>query len=251
MGSLKSQVRDALSIIRQFFKLPHNKTRSQILKVKATFDSVEINHQRVYMIARATSQTKTSVKAYLLELDHQKLEEVSRSVSSNTAYASGKMSIRDSLTLYSLVRSLKPSICVETGVGAGGSATYILGAIVRNSFGRLFSIDVQSRDAQFYGELIPDHLREQWELRIQQKQPLLPILLKEMEMIDFFLHDSRHTFRHMLWEFEVAWHYLKSGGCLASHDIVTTTAFEDFRCAHVKEIFDGGVVGNFGFLIKR
>jgi predicted O-methyltransferase YrrM len=44
--------------------------------------------------------------------------------------------------IYALVRSLKPSIVVETGVAGGMSSCYILKGLRDNNKGELFSIDL-------------------------------------------------------------------------------------------------------------
>ena len=53
-------------------------------------------------------------------------------------------------------------------------------------------------------------------------------LLKKVVEIDIFLHDSEHSYQNMLWEFQTAWTYLKSGGLLLSHNIDTNDAFVGF-----------------------
>ena len=72
-------------------------------------------------------------------------------------------------------------------------------------------------------------------------------LLKKLDEIDIFLHDSEHSYQNMLWEFQTAWTYLKAGGLLLSHNIDTNDTFSDFRKGH-------GVVGyslgNMGGLVK-
>jgi predicted O-methyltransferase YrrM len=246
---LKSNVKDALSRLRQFMGLPHDKTRSQIQAIKAAFDPVEIEHQRITLIARAIGQTESTIRSFVAELGQPEWDEFYHSKLWNEHR--GSMSIRDGTSLYALVRALSPKVCVETGVAGGCSSTYILSVLERENAGRLFSIDVRGPHASHYGELIPERLRKRWKLRIQQGKPVLPDLLQELGTIDFFLHDSRHTFRHMTWEYELAWNHLRPGGCLASHDVVTTTAFDDFRRTYADQVFGGGTIGNFGFLIKQ
>jgi predicted O-methyltransferase YrrM len=150
-----------------------------------------------------------------------------------------------------LVRAFSPRVCVETGTAAGISATVILRDLARRGEGQLYSIDVDSPRSDRYGALIPAELCGRWELRLQQDEPLLPALLDELKSIDLFLHDSRHTYRHMKWEYETVWPHLRSGGCLASHDVITTTAFDDFRREHGGQIASSGIVGNLGFIIKQ
>jgi predicted O-methyltransferase YrrM len=46
------------------------------------------------------------------------------------------------LALYVLCRASKPGVFVETGVAGGMSSSYILRALDKNAYGKLFSIDV-------------------------------------------------------------------------------------------------------------
>lgn len=161
------------------------------------------------------------------------------------------MDLVDRASLYVLVRALSPDVCVETGAGMGASATTILSEMLRKGHGRLYSIDLAGHPNYEYGILIPDEFQAFWELRLQQRGvPELPRLLRELDPIDLFFHDSICDFKQMRWEYETAWPSLRPGGCLASHDVIYTTAFEDFRKAHAAEISGGGTIGNFGFLIK-
>ncbi len=247
--SSKRVIKDSLSILRQSLGLPHNKTRKQIIAIKEAFDPVEIEKQRIAVIARATGHSEPTIRAIANELGEPEWDEIYCMKQWNERGAS-MMSARDRKSLYTLVRSLTPNICLETGVGGGCSSTYILSALERNGLGKLLSIDVSSPYESRYGELIPTHLRHRWELRIEYNSALLPKLLEELQVIDFFFHDSQHTFRHMTWEYELAWSHLSFGGCLASHDIITTTAFDDFKYVHRDEIVHEGKIGNFGFLVK-
>jgi len=248
--SLKLFLRNLFSLIRQSLNLPHNKTRRQVIAAKAAFDLQEIESQRVHLIAQATKQLETVITNYTEE---------AKQLSLSGEKEGGKiwnvrgamMSKRDRVTLYALVRALRPVVCIETGCAGGSSATFILSALSKNGDGNLVSIEIQSPHKHEYGSLIPNNLRQRWSLRVEQDKPVLPDLLDVMKNIDFFLHDSNHSYKQMTWEYELAWRYLKSGGCLASHDVVTTSAFGDFQRNHLGAISAMGVIGNFGFFIKR
>jgi len=43
-----------------------------------------------------------------------------------------------------------------------------------------------------------------------------------------FLHDSKHTYEHMMWEFNIVWPTLNDSGILISDDINWNSAFTDF-----------------------
>lgn len=145
--------------------------------------------------------------------------------------------------LYFLVRKIKPSIVVETGVAAGESSGYILQGIYDNKRGKLYSIDLPFQ-WYIYGEhklhldslpagkmpgyLIPEKLKKNWHLVLGNTYDKLTQLLKSLKKIDIFLHDSEHTDKAMLFEYKQAWPHIRSYGLLLSDDISYTKAFEKF-----------------------
>lgn len=138
--------------------------------------------------------------------------------------------------LYIITRIMKPNVVVETGVASGVSSTYILQALEDNKKGELYSIDISAhipRGRKRTGWIIPRQLRYRWHLIIGPSSQKLPHLLEDLEEIDIFLHDSLHTYRNMLWEYQTAWPFLRKGGILLSHDIQENNAFSDF-CDFVK-----------------
>jgi hypothetical protein len=78
---------------------------------------------------------------------------------------------------------------------------------------------------------------------------LLPKLLSDVTSIDVFIHDSLHTYEHMLWEYRSAYPYLREGGLLVSDDAMWNSAFSEFAremCAKHAQIIRG-----VGFLQKE
>ena len=82
--------------------------------------------------------------------------------------------------------------------------------------------------------------------------------------IDMFVHDSSHSYRHMLWEFRAFWPRLRDGGLLMSHDVQMNSAFPEFIAstyAHDKKTgrrdaqrtshYEWGRWGYIGFAIKK
>ncbi len=238
---LKGVVVDSVSLCRQALGLPGGRTRAQIAAIKASFSETELDRVRIALVSQASNQPEAQIAAFVDEFRAFQFKDDVPDI----------MSLRDGLTLYALMRAFSPRICVETGAFLGSSARAILSDLVRRGDGRLYSVDVDKPGANRYGELIPTEWRERWELRLQKHEPILPALLEELHSVDLFLHDSRHTYRHMHWEYELAWPYLRTGGCLASHDVITTTAFDDFRRDHAEQIASSGVVGNLGFIVKQ
>lgn len=160
------------------------------------------------------------------------------------------------LLLYSIVRTFKPDIVVETGVARGASSAFILCALHENERGHLYSIDLPLRetsykitnqniyeleDGQKYsirpdalriGDLIPEYVKHRWTLILGDSKKRLPELLRRIGGIDIFLHDSLHTYEHMSFEYETAWPYIRKDGFLISHDVLWNTAFLDFAERH-------------------
>jgi predicted O-methyltransferase YrrM len=135
-------------------------------------------------------------------------------------------------TLYILIRMFKPKIIVETGVLWGYSSSNILKAISENCEGNLYSIDLTDQrliDRGFNsGPVVPDNLKNKWELINGRSDKKLPYLLDKLKKIDIFIHDSEHSYENMLFEYETAYEYLNEDGLIISHDVNDNTAFPDF-----------------------
>lgn len=153
------------------------------------------------------------------------------------------------LLLYMLVRQHRPDIVVETGVSRGLSSAYILCAMQENGKGKLYSIDLPPQvaattrqedqpiayilsDGQTHqnyevGYLVPEYLKDRWNLILEDAREALPRVMEETGTIDFFYHDSLHTYDHMKFEFETAWPHLREGGLLLSDDVLWSNAFHE------------------------
>lgn len=143
----------------------------------------------------------------------------------------GLQMTRELPALYLLVRLVKPIRIVETGVSSGASSAYILRALHDNSKGTLYSIDLPSTDlpeGKDPGWIVPHDLRSRWTLKIGDAKELLAPMLDELGETDIFIHDSLHTYDHMLWEFRTVWPYLRTGGIFFVHDVGRNQAFFDF-----------------------
>ncbi len=147
--------------------------------------------------------------------------------------------------LYSAVRTLTPDIVVETGVATGVSSAYILAALERNGKGRLYSIDLPGYEEEYLpklgikpsavlptskqpGYIVPERLRHRWTLKIGKSQELLEPLMNQLDLIGMFFHDGEHTYENMLFEFNLAWKHLKSGGALLADNVSWNEALTDF-----------------------
>jgi hypothetical protein len=136
--------------------------------------------------------------------------------------------------LYRMVRRYRPAVAIETGVFFGRSSTAILAAMNRNGTGHLISMDLPvAVSAGATGSLVPRELRSRWELRLGDSHVLLPAALAEG--VDFFFHDSDHTYEIQTFEYEAAWPALRQGGVLGSDDTNRSDAWADFLGRHPGE----------------
>jgi hypothetical protein len=137
--------------------------------------------------------------------------------------------------LYVVVRAVKPRVIVETGVASGISSAHILRALAANEGGELHSIDLPNVQegsvlpaGRTSGWMVPASLKRRWDLRIGDSRELLPDLLRTLERVDLFLHDSDHSYENMSFEFEQAFPRLADGGLLMSDDVHLHAAWADF-----------------------
>ena len=152
-----------------------------------------------------------------------------------------------STVLYTLCRKLRPDSVVETGVASGVSSAHILCALEKNGHGALYSIDLPWGGTTQSGWIIPNYLRHRWQLILGRSSEKLSPLLAKLGTINIFLHDSEHSYQNMLWEFQTAWVYLKTGGILLSHNVDVNDAFSDFcEGVSVKALF----LANMGGVVK-
>ena len=160
----------------------------------------------------------------------------------------GAIGYAEGTYLYAALRKLRPRVAVETGVANGFSTAFLLQALHRNGEGHLHSIDLprevgrEYEPGAFYegegragippgsepGWLVPAELRERWTLILGRSQDELPPLLERLGEIDFFMHDSEHSFDCMWFEFNAAWPRLREGAVLVSDDVNSTEAFPRF-----------------------
>jgi predicted O-methyltransferase YrrM len=180
------------------------------------------------------------------------------------AYGSqGLMGALDCATLYALTRWRRPAVIVESGGFVGMSSAFLLKALVDEAIttAKLYSIEWSVDCDQ--GALIPDELRSQFvplpgKVEDFVRSDELP------SSVDMFLHDSSHSYRHMLWEFRQFWPRLRDGGLLVSHDVNMNAAFPEFVAktyAHDKKTgrldaqrtshYEWGRWGYIGFVIKK
>jgi predicted O-methyltransferase YrrM len=185
--------------------------------------------------ARVTGASLSEMRKYLNEPFHDKefLEHLRRSERDFSAgIASAAMYGKKVLQQYALVRAFKPELIVETGIASGVSSYYILQALRVNGTGMLHSIEIDDRSylppGREPGWIVPDSIRDRWQIHIGDARGLLPVVLEELHTVDMFIHDSLHTAEHMKFEFECAYPCLPNGGLLIADDALWNSSFPDF-----------------------
>lgn len=157
------------------------------------------------------------------------------------------------LVQYMAIRAFQPETVAETGVANGVSSAHILLALQKNERGTLYSVGLS--DPQYLpagkplGWIVPESLKTRWNLLIGDSRELLPSLLAKLGTIDVFIHDSLHTYEHMLWEYRTAFPYLRPSGLLFSDDAAWNPAFPEF-CREVNAKH-ARILRGVGFLQKN
>ncbi|WP_338599044.1 class I SAM-dependent methyltransferase [Sulfolobus tengchongensis] len=175
-------------------------------------------------------------------------DRIKRTLGPSFPYA---LSERKRFILYSVVRYYNPEVVIETGVGPGVSSTIILSALNK---GTLYSIDVRDtlENGKPVGFLVPNELRSKWKLYIGKSKDVLPNILREIKKIDIFLHDSEHTFENVMFELNMAWNYLKSGGIIFIDNMDFTEApYKFVKEKNVKLYRLSDEAGGFGMILKK
>jgi predicted O-methyltransferase YrrM len=182
------------------------------------------------------------IENYLRKLEHRY----------HAHYVPGWVNLDDALFLYWLVRETKPRSIVQCGVCNGLSSAFMMLALVKNGGeGTLKAIDLpeifdpsdpnwQKKDSVYgfvipegctSGSLVPNAYRDRFEVCTGDSKELLPSLVDRVDSIDFFYHDSKHTYNHMAFEFREARRKLNAGGLVVADDISWNASLWDFADA--------------------
>jgi predicted O-methyltransferase YrrM len=225
-----------------------------------------------YALSRLTQKAVTTaeVEGYLDELrSHEVLRSQNEAmqdmptVAPYKEYFTPKASVT-SIWLYVAMRIIQPATIVETGCAAGWSSALYLAALEQNEKGHLYTIDLPTRGAETAmgwalppgtqpGFLVPESLKSRWTLILgDAREELLP-LLNKLESVDVFMHDSDHSYVHMMWEYLTAFPYIRTNGILLSDDITFNNAFWDFARAvdHESDMLILANNPNIGAFVKR
>lgn len=127
------------------------------------------------------------------------------------------------LLTYALTRYLRPTLVLETGVGYGITSALALAALMRNSLGRLVSIDfppLADPHGSSIGIAVPEHLRKhRWLLHHGSSRRSLPTILSNVERIDLFISDSANVYTLQRREFHLVYPKLSVGGAAVFNNI--------------------------------
>ena len=117
--------------------------------------------------------------------------------------------------LANVIRRERPKTMIETGVESGYSSEHFLKAMDDNGLGQLFSCD--PAPSGFYDAYPIKHPRFTF-LR-EASYTALDRIFKQTGPLDMCLHDSDHSFKCQVWEFEWFWEHVRPGGIIASDDV--------------------------------
>lgn len=153
--------------------------------------------------------------------------------------------------LYFLVRMLKPSVVVETGVAAGWTTRAVLEAQERNGLGELWSSDFpylkNPHPEQAIGCLVPERLKQRWYLELEGDRRNLPRILERCGSVDLFHYDSDKSYRGRAWALQAVLPHVHESSLIVMDDIQDNMLFADFvrntGYEHVVFAFDGKYVG--------
>ncbi len=226
--------------------MPVTWSDAEAQRVKERMSASDLVAARVGRLARLFDLGETKIASFVHEADQLALAGERDRVERELTHVPSPMSTADSVSLYAVVRASQPKIAVETGTAAGASALYILHAMNENRAGELHSID-RVDDPDSIGVLIPAEWRSRVRLHLGDSLAVLPGLLESLAPIDLFLHDSHHEYAHMMAEYELALSHLRSGGILASHDVLHSNAWRHFLRKHGIE--RSAEIRNFGVCV--
>jgi Methyltransferase domain len=133
--------------------------------------------------------------------------------------------------IWQLVRYLRPSNVIETGVAHGVTSRFILEALERNGKGYLWSIDRPPMEREWKSQIaiaVDRRLGHRWSYILGSSRRRLPLLLSQLGEIDLFVHDSLHSERNVRFEMDRAWDALRPGGVMVVDDIDVNRGFHSF-----------------------
>lgn len=136
--------------------------------------------------------------------------------------------------LYLLVRAMRPTSIVETGVRPGYSSAWLLAGLEANGHGELTSIGPGSSDGRAsgvgeitVGQFVAPALRARWTLVLGDPAGRLREVLSG-HRVDLFLCDNALDEHAARLELRTAWPALTPGGVLLAHHSDASPAWAEF-----------------------
>jgi predicted O-methyltransferase YrrM len=136
--------------------------------------------------------------------------------------------------LYLLVRGLRPSRVIETGVRPGYSTAWILAGLRDNGAGELLSLGpgphvgrARGLSELPVGSLVPPSLRSRWTLVLGNTEERLGELLNAAPL-DLFFYDNGPDPARARFELREAWAALSPDGVLLAHHVDANPAWAEF-----------------------
>lgn len=135
--------------------------------------------------------------------------------------------------VWCLVRHLHPRTVIETGVGRGVTTRLILEGLEKNGSGHLWSVDLppllERGLAEQTATAVTDALRSRWTFMLGSSRRTLPALVKSIGAVDMFVHDSFHSSRNLLFEWETVLPFLRPRAVLVADDVERHTGLASFQ----------------------
>ncbi len=214
-------------------------------------------------LSGALRVSSSDIQALLAEselqlLENKVLEQITKANGTGPFKAGHNGNFCLARSLYVICRLHPPDVVLETGVAYGVTSAFTLQALAVNRKGSLISIDLPplGRDADRHvGAFIPQELRDRWRLHRGPAKRILPDLLPSIREVDLFVHDSLHTCRHMSFEFETAWPYVRPGGAVVADNVDLNDAFRKFtntaKPAFSAVVAEENTTDLFGIMVKH
>lgn len=143
-------------------------------------------------------------------------------------------------SMYAAVKLMAPRRMIETGVGPGTTSTAILSAM-KGTEGKLISFDLGERfgeDEEIpVGYVVPNELKDNWELILGDSKVTLPEGVKKNAPIDIFFHDSDHTYEHVMFELETCREHAADRFLIIIDNFDWSDAPKDFCREHGLELY--------------
>jgi len=131
----------------------------------------------------------------------------------------GPVDNEEGILLYSLVRCIRPEVCIETGTGY--STFFIAQGLNDNEQGILHSITINEEQAKFCCDLLHEMgFDKQVNIHLGNSTDLLCEVLESLRGINFAFLDSDHSWKHISKELNIVYHWLSLQGIIVCHDSI-------------------------------